>query len=180
MDIAQIWTEYRAGLKSFLHSRVSNPSDVDDLLQEILIKTHQSLHTLRSESSIKAWLYQMANRVIIDFYRRRARTRDLERGDLWYDEDAVDVQQSLVRCVEPFVRALPAESAELLATIDLDGQSQKDEALRRGISYSTLKSRVQKGRQELRALFEKCCHLTLDQHGNVIEYSPKSGHCDPC
>ena len=62
-----------------------------NLLQEILIKTHQSLHTVRNAASIKAWLYQMANRSIIDFYRRRARGRDVERGDLWYDEDDLDV-----------------------------------------------------------------------------------------
>ena len=47
MNIEQVWASYKASLKAFLHSCVANPDDVDDLLQEILIKVHQHLPELR-------------------------------------------------------------------------------------------------------------------------------------
>ena len=58
MDIDTIWREYRQGLQRFLQSRIANPADAEDVLQDILIKSHQHLHTLSSQNSIKPWLLQ--------------------------------------------------------------------------------------------------------------------------
>lgn len=163
-----------------MHSKVADAAEVDDLLQEVLIKTYQNLHSVEDEASVRAWLFSVANNTIIDFYRKRARTRDVSADDLWYSEDDVSIEEELSHCVEPFIKALPDESARLLRAIDLEGQSQKDIAERLGISYSTLKSRVQKGRTELRGLFDKCCRFTLDTSGNLIEFDPKSTACGDC
>ena len=180
MDIEQIWSEYQTGLKAFLHSKVSDSTEVDDLLQEILIKTFNGFHTVKSEDSIKAWLYKIANNSIIDFYRKQAKARELTAEQLWYVEDDEDIKQSLAECIVPFIEALPSDTAELLTAIDINGQSQKSYAEALGISYSTLKSRVQKGRMELRAVFEKCCYFSLDRHGNLMDFDPKSGNCKNC
>jgi RNA polymerase sigma-70 factor (ECF subfamily) len=53
MTIEKIWSEYRLSLKAFLHSKVSNDSDVDDLLQDILIKSYENLGKLKSGDKIK-------------------------------------------------------------------------------------------------------------------------------
>lgn len=180
MELEQIWAEYRSGLKSFLHSRVSDPAEVDDLLQQILIKTSDNLESIRSDQSIKGWLYQVANRTIIDFYRARARERDVSAEDLWYSENDDHLQQALSQCIVPFISALPSDSATLLTRIDLEGQSQKAYAEEHEISYSTLKSRVQKARGELRKSFERCCSLTLDQFGNITDCDPRPGKKGSC
>lgn len=80
----------------------------------------------------------------------------------------------------PFISALPPAKARLLTVVDLEGQSQKDYAAQNGISYSTLKSRVQSARDDLRGLFDDCCNLTLDARGSVAEVQPKSGRCKNC
>jgi len=180
MRLDNVWQEYGASLRGFLHSRVSNDADVEDLLQEVLIKTHQNLGTLASSEKIKPWLFQITNNTIIDYYRKRGTARPISALDLWYSEDGDDIERGLARCVEPFVRALPKKSADLLTAIDLEGQSQKDYAAKAGISYSTLKSQVQRSRAKLRGLFDDCCSLTLDRHGNVVEFQTKAGGCDSC
>jgi RNA polymerase sigma-70 factor (ECF subfamily) len=180
MNIEKIWSEYQSGLKAFLHSKVANADEVDDLLQEILIKTFNNFHTIKSEESIKPWLYQIANNSIVDFYRKQAKSRDLTIEQLWYGEDDYDVKQSLRQCITPFINALPDETAALLTAIDIKEQSQKAYAEATGVSYSTLKSRVQKGRAELRALFEQCCHFSLDKQGNLADFDPKSDTCKNC
>ena len=173
MNTESIWTEYRTALKHFLHSRVSNADDVDDLLQEVLIKTHNSLHSVKSEQSVKSWLFQIANRTIIDFYRKKPPESELAADGPWFSEEDDHVQQCLSQCIGQFVTALPGESAKLLSAIDLRGQPQKAYADEHGISYSTLKSRVQKARSQLRCLFEDCCHLSLDHRGAVMDFDPK-------
>lgn len=180
MNIELIWQEYGHSLKRFLLSKVSNEADVEDLLQNILIKTHRSLETLKSTDSLKPWLFQIANHSIIDFYRIKSKRHELVADDLWYQERALELEHDLTPCISPFIDALPTKYSELLTAIDIEGESQKDYARRQGVSYSTLKSRVQKSRSLLRQLFDECCELELDQHGNVIECELKNGQCKDC
>ncbi|WP_027855927.1 RNA polymerase sigma factor SigZ [Marinobacterium jannaschii] len=178
MNIETIWQQYSSNLRGLLLAKISDPHDVDDLLQEVLIKTHQHIGQLKSREKLKPWLFRIAHNTVIDFYRRRGRQIDLTEDDLWYGEEAAALNMS--DCVLPFIDALPPETAQLLKAIDIEGRSQKLYAAELGISYSTLKSRVQRGRAQLRALFEDCCHLEFDRQGNVLEYVARSGSCKSC
>lgn len=178
MNIETVWQQYSSVLKAFLLSKISSPDEAEDLLQEILIKTHQNIHTLQDQQSIKPWLFQIANRTIIDYYRKQAAaSNNVQAEDLWYGDlessESNQVQAELSQCIEPFIAALPDTSASLLDAIDLKGVSQKELAKELDVSYSTLKSRVQKARKELKDLFDDCCHLELDKSGTPIDYIPK-------
>lgn len=180
MNLDVIWKEYRASLKAFLHSNVSNPDDVDDLLQEILIKTYHNLGEVKEATKVKSWLFQVANNSIIDFYRKRGKDRDLTQDELWYTEGDVTVHQQLSKCILPFIQALPDDEADLLTSIDIHGLSQKEYAEKTGIKYSTLKSRVQKSREKLSLLFTGCCELSIDKHGNIMDFQAKRNRCNNC
>ena len=182
MDIEEIWSQYQSNIKSFLYSRIPTPEDVDDLHQDVFIKTYRNLHTIKSEKSIKSWLFQTANNSVIDFYRKKGKLNELEGFDdgHWSSENSASVLQELSGCLKPFIAALPEGQASLLTAIEINGQSQKEYAETHGISYSTLKSRVQKARAELRKVFETCCQFTFDQQGNVLEYMEKSDYCKDC
>ncbi len=176
MRIEDIWPKYRARLKAFLHARVSNPADVDDLLQEISIKVLTGLPNLKDPAKLQPWLFQTANRTIIDHYRWSNPTT-AHPEDLWYQRDDPETREELERCVEPFIRGMPKHLADLLMAIDVNGVSQSDYAQAHGIPYSTLKSRVQKGRAELRKVFEDCCNISTDVRGNIADVQEKSGSC---
>ena len=180
MELKDIWEAYQHQLKAFLHSRINNPVDVDDVLQEVLLKTHQNLHTIQNSGSIKAWLFQVTHRTVIDYYRRQSKAPQTIAEEPSQDVASPDVMQALSPCVAPFIKGLPEESATLLQAVELEGISQKQLAADMGLSYSTLKSRVQKGRAQLRELFEACCNLSHDATGRVTDYEPKSGCCDNC
>ena len=196
-QLDQIWQEYRQALKAFLHTKVSCPDDVDDLLQEVLLKSFIKLDSLKDAASIKAWLFQIANHSVIDFYRKNAnKAESLANGK--EDESDTDevldnrIKTDLSPCVLPFISALPDAQAELLKAIELDNISQKAYAELKGIPYSTLKSQVKKARLELKSLFDQCCHFQQDKFGNLIEYERKQnsnlgmnksgskGNCDSC
>ena len=171
MTIDQIWAEYKISLHAFLLSKISNPADAEDLLQEILLKTHLQIHQLKDQTSIKPWLFQIANHAIIDFYRKRNHQQPLivEVND----NSKPDIRADLIRCIEPFLQAMPDDEADLIRKIDLEGNSQKEEALRLGISYSTFKSRMQRSRTNLKVLFDRCCDFDIDKNGNLIDYHRK-------
>ncbi|WP_199611049.1 RNA polymerase sigma factor SigZ [Flocculibacter collagenilyticus] len=174
MSIEQIWSDYKASLKRFIQSKVANEADVEDLLQDILIKTHNNLEQLKSHKSIKSWLFQIANYTIIDFYRRKSRNTSLNAEDTWLKEvDENEAREYVANCIVPFINALPEEQAALLTAIDINNQSQKEYAHNVGISYSTLKSRVQKSRRELKNIFDQCCHFKFDKQGNLYDFEEK-------
>ncbi|WP_462167140.1 hypothetical protein [Pseudoalteromonas sp. GB43] len=47
MSIEQIWLEYKNSLRAFLTTKISNPADVEELLQDTLLKTHLNIHHLQ-------------------------------------------------------------------------------------------------------------------------------------
>jgi len=180
MNIEDIWSEYRDALNRFLHAKVSNEADVDDLLQDILIKTYNNLGTVKKQKSVKSWLFQIANNTIIDYYRSKGLVKALNAEDLLLIEKSQDNKIDLSSCISPFINALPDEHASLLTAIDLNNQSQKQYAEQLGISYSTLKSRVQKSRSLLKQLFDDCCHFKIDKIGNVYDYDAKRNNGRGC
>lgn len=179
-DLTAVWSAYRERLKAFLHARIANPADVEDLLQDISIKVFTGLPDLQDHAKLKPWLFQTANRAIIDHYRANARGKDINPDDLWYGEDDAVLRHDLEGCVAPFINALPAETAQMLTEIDLNGTPQRAYAEAHNIPYSTLKSRVTKGRADLRDLFEGCCKFTMDSRGNLSEMERKSNGCNAC
>lgn len=180
MKIEAIWFEYQSSLKAFLLKNVSNADDVDDLLQEIMLKTHQNLHRIEDVNKLKSWLFQVANRAIIDFYRTRAKKDNVNADDLWHENIEASLYQQMTHCVHPFIQALPEEEAMLLTAIEIEGLSQKEYAQQIGVPYSTLKSRVQKGRKLLLEVFNQCCNFSVNEQGELVDVHTKTRSCSKC
>lgn len=180
MNVEIIWQEYQSSLRRFLLSKVSNQDDVDDLLQTILLKVHEALPSLKQHSSLKAWLFQLSNRTIIDFYRTKNTNTNISADDLWF-EDNKQIENEMLKCVEPFIHELPDKYANLLQKVEIEGKSQKSYAEQHNMSYSTLKSQVQKGRSELKKVFEQCCEIEFDAGGRAMGFGePKRKPMKKC
>ncbi|MEM7194319.1 MAG: RNA polymerase sigma factor SigZ [Pseudomonadota bacterium] len=179
-DFEKIWAEHQSTLRRFIQARVSDPDEVDDLLQLILVRLYEKHGSIKSASSVRSWLFQVAKNAIIDHYRKQRREHDLEVAELWQAGNERDVFRELSDCLTVFVSALPKESAKLILAIDINGQSQKACAEEKNISYSTLKSRVQKARTQLRNLYLDCCHFSLNQKGSITDYDQKHRKCKKC
>jgi len=68
-------------------------------------------------------------------------------------------------------------SPEALRAVDVEGRAQADVARSLGIPLSSLRTWVQRGRAELRALFRRCCEIELDARGRVLSCEPKGSAC---
>ena len=183
MEIEQIWNDYGNLLRRFLFSKVGNSDDAEDLLQEILIKTHKSMHSLKDPKKFKSWLFQIARNTLIDYYRKPSKTISEQSIPELSEivEESSDAQETmrseLSECIKPFLESLPKKYADAVEAIDLKGISQKEMAKELRLSYSTAKSRVQRGRQKLAELFQECCTYEVDARGKIIGYKPKNECC---
>jgi RNA polymerase sigma-70 factor (ECF subfamily) len=178
------WGELRARLRSFVAGRVSDPSIHDDLAQEILLRLHRSLPSLREIDRLDAFAYQVARNAIADHHRRGHRERPMSpdsfdehsalppEGD---DDEAGAGRAQLARCMRPVVDRLDDPYREALLLTDLGDLSQAEAARRLGLSEPGMRSRVQRGRSQLRDALAECCAVELDaadQIGEVERVGP--------
>jgi len=173
------WKELEQHLRPYLARRVASAADIDDLLQDIFVRMHQSLGSLRDEERFGGWVYRIANSAIVDKARQRARapqvaSADEVEGGASADGDEEHLQSDLGECVALFVGRLPSPYREAITLTELEGLSQKDAAEMLGLSLSGMKSRVQRGREKIRHMFEECCQISVDCRGRVIECEPRN------
>ena len=178
------WQDVATRLRPFVTRRVS-PADVDDVMQEIFVRMHEGLAGLRDEERFTSWLFQVARSSIAEHLRTRVR-HPLTDDDP-HDEspappaaDDRDAARALAGCVSLFVAALPSPYREAVTLVELEGLTTREAADLAGISVSGMKSRVQRGREQLRRLFDQCCEIGLDTRGKVIDYTPRLRRCETC
>ena len=177
--VAPVFLQYEAKLRGFVMKRVKDKDEANDLLQQLYLKLYKSCEQLQEVHNVSAWLYQITRNAVYDYFREQGRTIPLEDEGLLDEQLRQEPeQQEMENLVLPLLQLLPAEYAEPLRLSELEGISQKEIAERLGMSYSGAKSRVQRGREKLKALFIECCHLELDRQGNVVSATAKES-CKP-
>jgi RNA polymerase sigma-70 factor, ECF subfamily len=98
-----------------------------------------------------------------------------------FDEDEGAALHELAACMAPMLQRLPQVYREAITLTDLRGLNQADAARHSGVSLSGMKSRVQRGRRQLRAVLEDCCRIQLDRRGGIVAYDRRAPDaCDPC
>jgi RNA polymerase sigma-70 factor, ECF subfamily len=189
------WQELHGNLRAFIGRRVRNQADVDDLVQRVLLQLVKGLGSLRDAERLHAWVYRTARNVIVDHYRSAAARRELasddaedlapaDAPDVSLDDESVALQE-LATCLTPMLRQLQPAYREAVTLTDLEGITQAEAAERVGVSLSGMKSRVQRGRRQLKEVLEACCRVDLDNRGTIVGYEPREpdsctrcGSCD--
>jgi len=169
------WRDLEARLRPYVARRVTSAAEVDDLVQEILVRIHRGLSSLHDGERFGGWVYRIAQRVIVDWVRARARApvpggaelADLTSGPA--TDEAAELQLELGECVALFVARLPSPYRESITLTELRGLTLKDAGEMLGVSLPAMKSRVQRGREKIREMFEQCCEISVDCRGRVTD-----------
>jgi RNA polymerase sigma-70 factor (ECF subfamily) len=193
IESAAPWEELQRNLRAFIGRRVRNQADVDDLVQRVLLQIVNGIGSLRDSERLHAWVYRTARNAIIDHYRASSGQRELPSGDVVDlaatehsvvpPDDETAALRELASCMTPMLRQLPDAYRQAIMLADIEGVNQADAALRAGVSLSGMKSRVQRGRKQLKAVFEDCCRVELNRRGSIIGFAPRRPNgcgCDGC
>ena len=174
------WANLRGELRGFLVDQVGEPATADDLLQDVFLKLHRRGCELREKDSPRAWLYQVARNAVVDHWRRRRETTEIS-DDLARVEAPTEetVQAKLAPCLRPMIESLPAAYADVLRLTELEEMPQAEAAHRLGLSLTALKSRVRRGRAQLKIMLLQCCEFELSSAGRVLDYWPRQVGCAP-
>lgn len=170
------WAAIADRLRPYVRRHVGSEADADDVLQEVLIKMHGRLPTLRDEERLVPWAFGIARRAVVDHHRSRGRTpTPIETPPDRHDPspDDRDDADALTMTLATFVAALPSPYREAIVLTELEGRTQREAAVMIGVSPSAMKSRVQRGRAKLRRMLERCCSIELDARNRVVHVEPR-------
>ena len=161
-DLAAFETIYRAHagrLYSVACRVLGNPTDAEDLLQEIFLAAHRKLDTFRGDSALGTWLYRLAMNLCLDHLRSRA-TRSGQLTDALDDEYGLDdsgsrhlAERTVAKMdLERAMAQLPDGCRTAFVLHDVEGLEHREIADILGIAEGTSKSQVHKARMRLRAM----------------------------
>jgi RNA polymerase sigma-70 factor, ECF subfamily len=179
--VENIWHEFAEKLRGFIRRRVGDEATADDLLQDVFVKIASRISTLDDPGKLQGWIFLIARNAIVDHYRTRKET--VEVPETLPDESAADDPElePLKAAFQRMIQALREPYREAVTLTELEGLTQKELAARLGISLSGAKSRVQRGREQLRQTLLDCCRFEFDRRGHVIDCTPhREEGCPEC
>ncbi len=173
-----IWNNFHKELDGFIFSRVKERDITNDILQDVFIKIQSNIGSLKDETKLSSWIYQITRNAINDYFRKLK--PQVEISDyISLDEQESSSNREIEHCLTPFINQLDDKYKEALILTEFNGLSQKQLAEKLNISYSGAKSRVQRAKEYLKNLFTDCCSIQSDKYGNVVDYKQKS-NCNNC
>ncbi len=165
--------EFISQLYSAALRMTRNPADVEDVLQEALLKAYREYYTFKAGTNLKAWLYRVLTNTFINKYRQKSRRpSEVKLGELEdlylykrlgdsgpggasrsAEEEALD--QFVDSDIKAAVEALPENFRLPVLLADVEGFSYKEIAEIMEVPIGTVMSRLHRGRKQLqRALWQ--------------------------
>jgi RNA polymerase sigma-70 factor (ECF subfamily) len=156
---------YQDRVYTLIYGLIQNHDDALDLTQDVFVRAHRSLDHFREDAVFYTWLYRIALNACIDFKRRKKRSLEpfsLD-GDLLNDSgfeppdrrpshqpDRALENKELSRLLRQAIERLPEPQRIVIVLHDIEGLQHKEIASLLNCPIGTVKSRIQRGRSELR------------------------------
>lgn len=142
-----------------------NREDAQDCMQEAMIRIFRSMTTFKGQSSFATWVYRITmNSCLDELRRRKTRTATsldalLDNGYAPSDESDTPEQHSLQneqrRQLERAIAELPEDMRAAIVLRDIQGCSYEEIAQTLDANVGTIKSRISRGRERLRAALSR-------------------------
>jgi RNA polymerase sigma-70 factor, ECF subfamily len=169
---AQLVTEHSARVYGALRRFGLDPQEADEVSQEVFVRAWRGLVRFEERSRFSTWLYRIA---FNEAQRRLGRRPPSSAFSPLADEDAIaalpdatdagpqarTLDREFEETLQRALAQLPPDLRAAVALRDLEGLSTEEAAAVAGVREAAFKSRLHRGRMQLRALLEP--YLRLEQ-----------------
>jgi len=168
--IEEVWRQFHQKLLVFIRTKVTDHAIAEDILQDVFVKAHQNLGHLTNQSKLQPWLYQICRNTIIDFYRSKAfitlnSNLDENLIETIAAKEGQQDQEQLNRCIALLIADLPDKYSDILVRSELLEQKQQAIADQEQLSLTAVKSRIIRGREQLKKKLQACCDFEFNELG---------------
>ncbi|WP_375752182.1 sigma-70 family RNA polymerase sigma factor [Vibrio sp. HN007] len=169
------WSQHEQALLHWLLKETHDKELSQDLLQEVFVKVMQQRESFCSVENTKAWMFRVAQNLLIDQIRKDRYHPLDEQSDSEDEEpqyDAIDLLA--LSCLPRVISELEQSSREVITACDLQGMNQQDYAIQHGLSLPAVKSRLRRAREKLKQQIEVSCKVKLDENQNVCCFTART------
>ena len=155
--VSDVFEREQRRLWNFIRRRVLDPSDAEDILQDVFYALVEANRLLVPIEHVTGWLFRVARNRITDLFRRKTPApfsdvavpsdgeERLRLEDLLPSPDAgpeaLYARHLLLEELETAIDELPDEQRKVFVAHELEGRSFKEMAAESGVSVNTLLSR---------------------------------------
>jgi RNA polymerase sigma-70 factor, ECF subfamily len=163
---AELVNEHQRMVYQLSLNLLGDHNEALDLSQEVFLRVFRTIHTFRGQSALRTWIY----RIVINqarnrqrWWRRRHRAQQVSLDDHIRDHgdppernnngspDRVLGQKELADRIRVALNDLPFDQRTALVLREIDGLSYDEIGYSLGIAVGTVKSRLARAREALRA-----------------------------
>ena len=151
-DIETLYSQYSGKVMGYIHARIRNRADAEDLCADVFEKVQRKLAEFDpARASVSTWIFTITRNTVIDYYRRSKPTEELDENL----SDSLEIDESLLNTetlseLAGALRALPEEMRDLIVLRYYDGKPLTEVAEIMGLSYGAVKLRHQSALAKLR------------------------------
>jgi RNA polymerase sigma-70 factor, ECF subfamily len=163
---------YHQPVYSLIARTLPNPADAPDITQEVFVKVYRGISSFHGDASLRTWIYRIAlheasnQRRWWSRHRRQEVTIEAETGEssdgqpLCIRDTLIDEQESPFEMaaqaeirarVEAELREVPEPFRTVVVLRDIEGLAYEEIAEILSINLGTVKSRLMRGRANLKA-----------------------------
>ena len=167
-DFRQLVETYAPRIYNIALRMCKNPTDAEDITQEVFIKLHRSLESFKGDSAFSTFLYRVTANTCLDFLRKQKKMTTVplysegEAGRLETvipDEgerpEEISERKELRRVVLRGLDRLPKDQRIVLTLRDLEGLTYTEISEALGLAEGTVKSRICRAREKLRKILKE-------------------------
>jgi len=149
-------------VRRFAYAFARRWSDADDLAQEALLKAFRAIASYEGRAALGTWLYSVTRSVCLDHYRSKlaharnaedpldALAESMSASPLAGPDRQLEARDE-AECLWRALKALPAEFRVPLVLFEIEGLGYEEIASVEGVPIGTIRSRLSRARQQLRA-----------------------------
>ena len=151
-DIETLYTQYYSKVMGYIHARIRNRADAEDLCADVFEKVQRKLPDFDpSKASVSTWIFTITRNTVIDHYRRSRPSEELDENL----SDNIELDESLLNSetlheLASALRSLPEEMRDIIVLRYYDGKPLTEIAAMMGLSYGAVKLRHQSALVKLR------------------------------
>jgi RNA polymerase sigma-70 factor, ECF subfamily len=143
-------------LRAFAFSLTNDPIRVDDLVQDTFLRAWANLDRFERGSNLRAWLFTILRHAFYTEHRKHRREVEDPEGVHTARLKVLPEQEASLTLVElrSALAHLPRSHREALLLVGMQGMSYEEVAMLQGVAVGTIKSRVNRARQQLAGLLQ--------------------------
>jgi RNA polymerase sigma-70 factor (ECF subfamily) len=185
MHYNEIYNTYYYKVRNYV-TKIIGENDADDVTQEVFIKIHNNLESLRDEAKLQSWIFKIAINAARDTLRKNANYKYSVRefnigGADGANKNIIDIadtrqktpeelaiRKEMVQCYLNHIQELPRALYEVYLLSDIEGRTAPEIAKFLSVSIDAVKMRLHRARNKLFDAIREHCRCYYTPQGELL------------